>query len=78
MTHRHISPLTTAGALATQAELLNDARLLELMFRHVATDTGRRVRFALDDLRVGLAGDQPRLAHATTAFDGLAHEEASV
>lgn len=66
-----------AAALATQAELLNDARLLELMFRHAPTDTARRVRFALDELRVGLAGDQARLDFATAAFGRLAHEGAS-
>ena len=75
--HVAIAEADAATALATQAELLNDARLLELMFRHAPTDTARRVRFALDELRVGLAGDQARLDFATAAFGRLAHEEAS-
>jgi hypothetical protein len=60
------------GALAAQAELLTGARFIEFTFPYLAPTAGGRVRAALDDLRVGLAGDSRRLKEATNVFDALA------
>jgi hypothetical protein len=63
-------------ALQAQGELLNDATLLELIFRYVPTENARRVRSALDDLHVGLAGDPHRLEAAASALEQVAYAEA--
>ena len=63
-------------ALTAQGELLNDAWLIELMFRYVPTERAQHVRWAIDNLRAGPPGDASRLEATAWVFDRLAHSGA--